>query len=72
MPQAVVGQTSHQDTYVVEVCRSNALIPVNRSLTAFALQDYDNFLRQLKVQYVIFDMHIMLQNPHTNLYTDYV
>ena len=68
MSQEVVGQTSHQDTYAVEVCRSNALLPVNRSLTAFALQDYDNFLRQLKVQYVIFGMHVMLQNLHTSLY----
>ena len=54
MSQAVVGQTSHQDTYVVEVCRSNALLPVNRSLTAFALQDYDNFLRQLKVSSMLY------------------
>lgn len=47
--QAVVCQISHQDTYVVEVCRSNALLPVNTRLTAFALQDYDEMLRQLKV-----------------------
>lgn len=58
MSHAVVGETSHQDTYVLEVCRSNALLPVNRSLTAFALQDYDNFLRQLKVQCVIFAYNV--------------
>ncbi|XP_028418621.1 uncharacterized protein LOC114544078 [Dendronephthya gigantea] len=46
--QAVVCQISHQDTYVVEVCRSNALLPVNTMLTAFVLQDYDELLRQLK------------------------
>ena len=47
----VVCQMSHHDIYVVEVCLSNALIPVNAWLTAFALQDYDPFLRQFKVTF---------------------
>ena len=45
----VVHQIAHKETYVVEVCKSNSLVPVNASLTAFALQDYDEDLRQLKV-----------------------
>ena len=50
----VIHQIAHKETYVVEVCKSNSLVPVNASLTAFALQDYDKDLRQLKVNIVIF------------------
>ncbi len=58
--QEIVCQVGHQDTYVVEVCRSNALLPVNTRLTAFVLQDYDEFLRQLKVLYfmLMYNVHV--------------
>lgn len=50
----VIHQIAHKETYVVEVCKSNSLVPVNASLTAFALQDYDKDLQQLKVNIVLF------------------
>ena len=49
----VIHQIAHKETYVVEVCKSHSLVPVNASLTAFALL-YDKDLRQLKVNIVIF------------------
>ena len=50
VPVPVVHQIAHKETYVVEVCKSNAVVPVNASLPAFELQDYDEDLRQLKAK----------------------
>ena len=44
-----MGTVSSNDAYLAEVYKANALVPVDATLTSFALQDFNEAKGQLKV-----------------------